>query len=64
MKIGRNSRTLHHGTMLMNVDTKALGNYLMVDKGKLVSKGVESVRSRIMNLQELYKRLFNLFGIK
>lgn len=58
MKIGSNARTLHHGTMLMNVDTKALENYLMVDKGKLVSKGVESVRSRIMNLQDLYPRSF------
>ena len=34
----------------MNVDTKALSHYLMVDKAKLVSKGVESVRARVMNL--------------
>ena len=30
--MGVNSRTLHHGTMLMHVNTNALNNYLEVDK--------------------------------
>lgn len=40
----------HHGTILVNVDMSKLSQYLNVSKDKLVSKGVESVRSRVTNL--------------
>jgi lipoate-protein ligase A len=40
----------HHGTILVNVDMSKLSLYLNVSKDKLVSKGVESVRSRVTNL--------------
>lgn len=40
----------HHGTILVNVDMSMLSQYLNVSKDKLVSKGVESVRSRVTNL--------------
>lgn len=42
----------HHGTILINVDMGKLSLYLNVSRDKLVSKGVESVRSRVANLTE------------
>lgn len=42
----------HHGTILVNVDMNMLSHYLNVSRDKLVSKGVESVRSRVTNLTE------------
>lgn len=42
----------HHGTLLMDVDMGRLSQYLQVDLSKLQSKGVESVRARVMNLKE------------
>ena len=43
----------HHGTIMMDVDTDALARYLTVSGAKLRSKGVASVRSRVVNLKEL-----------
>ncbi len=43
----------HHGTILVDVDGEALSKYLTVSRKKLESKGVDSVRSRIVNLSEL-----------
>ena len=43
----------HHGTVMMDVDTDALSRYLTVSGSKLRSKGVASVRSRVVNLKEL-----------
>lgn len=40
----------HHGTLLINVDTEKMSAYLNVDKAKLATKGVSSVRSRVANL--------------
>lgn len=47
----------HHGTLLVNVDMARLGQYLMPSKAKLQSKGVDSVRSRVVNLKELCPNL-------
>ena len=38
--------------MLLDLDKEALGKYLNPNKAKLLSKGVDSVISRVMNLKE------------
>lgn len=45
-------RKYHHGTLLIQVDTSMMSAYLNVDKEKLSTKGVSSVRSRVANLVE------------
>ena len=46
-------RSYHHGTLLVNVDGEKLSRYLTPTKSKLETKGVPSVRSRVVNLMEL-----------
>lgn len=43
----------HHGTLLLYTDTSLMTKYLRPSAAKLASKGVDSVRSRVVNLQEL-----------
>lgn len=44
-------RSLHHGTILLDLDMTALGRYLTPNKVKLQSKGVSSVESHVLNLK-------------
>ena len=44
---------LHHGTILIKTDSEMMQRYLTVDPSKLQKHGVQSVRSRIVNLSEL-----------
>jgi len=46
-------RCFHHGTILLDVNMPDLSRYLNVSQAKLQSKGVASVRSRVINLKEL-----------
>jgi len=52
-KKGEGRRSLHHGTMLLDLELGALGKYLNPSKAKLESKGVDSVVSRVVNLKEI-----------
>ena len=44
---------LMHGTLLLDTDSEKLARYLQVSKAKMAAKGVNSVRSRVVNLIEL-----------
>lgn len=46
-------RGFHHGTLLLNANLSRLANYLNPDPKKLQAKGIQSVRSRVVNLCEL-----------
>jgi lipoate-protein ligase A len=52
-KNGRKGVSLHHGTILLNVDVANMNRYLNPNKLKLISKGVDSVKSRVVNLLDL-----------
>ncbi len=47
------SRAYHHGTIMLNVDLDTMLKYLNVNKEKYLSKGVESVRSRVINIKNV-----------
>ncbi len=53
----------HHGTILVDVDMPSLSRYLNVSKAKLQSKGVDSVKSRVTNLNE-YKPNLTISRLK
>ena len=44
---------LMHGTLLLDTDSTKMARYLQVSKAKMEAKGVNSVRSRVVNLIEL-----------
>lgn len=46
-------KSYHHGTILINADKEKLQKYLTPPKAKLQSKGVKSVKSRVINLSEI-----------
>lgn len=43
----------HHGTLLVDTSSENMAKYLNVSQKKIKSKGVSSVRSRVVNLKEL-----------
>jgi len=49
-----NHRLLHHGTIMFDVDTEAVAKALRVKPGKLRSKAIKSVRSRVTNLKPYF----------
>jgi len=51
------SRTLFHGTMLFDTDFEAMCQALTPGDLKIESKGIKSVRSRVMDLRELLPAL-------
>lgn len=53
----RKTGAFHHGTVLVSADFGRLAKYLQVSSEKMRSKGVESVRSRVVNLTEFEPKL-------
>ncbi len=49
--------SLHHGTLLINTKPDLISQALTPDINKLKSKGVDSVRSRVINLIELNNKI-------
>ena len=47
----------HHGTILINSDINKFGKYLMVSKSKLEANGVNSIKSRVENVNKFVKDL-------
>ncbi len=47
-----NNRSVVHGTMLYDTDLNAMVRSITPDNEKLVSKGIDSVRSRVTNISE------------
>lgn len=52
-----NDRAYHHGTLLIDADLLKLNSYLQGSKEKIDSKGVDSVRSKVVNLSSVEKRM-------
>lgn len=48
-------RGFHHGTLLLSADLNRLADYLNPDPKKLQAKGITSVKSRVINLDEVKK---------
>lgn len=46
-------RIMHHGTLLFDTDMSVLGKALNPSKLKIESKGIKSVRARVVNISEL-----------
>ncbi len=62
-KMYKNS-TLHHGTLLFNVSMDILQKVLKPNPLKMASKAINSVRSRVANLSELYHNEINIEDFK
>ncbi len=50
-------KSYHHGTLMVDVDMENVQRYLSPSKAKLAAKGVDSVRSRVVNLKEFVPEL-------
>ncbi|MBR5192450.1 MAG: lipoate--protein ligase [Clostridia bacterium] len=59
-----NGRIMHHGTLLFNTDLSVLGNALNPNKLKMQSKGIKSVKSRVVNVKELLDEPFSFEEFK
>jgi len=53
----RSGKSMHHGTILVNTNLDRLTEYLSADPDKIRSKSIESVRSRVCNLNEYNSKL-------
>ena len=49
----RDRKKLHHGTLMIDVNTEIMRQYLKPSNLKLQAKGVDSIRSRVTNIKEL-----------
>lgn len=58
------NRILHHGTLLFDADLNALSEFLTVDEGKIASKGITSVKSRVTNILPHLEKQINVDEFK
>ena len=49
---GHNGKIMHHGTLLFDANMSNLVDSLKVDKAKIESKGIKSIRSRVANIKD------------
>lgn len=54
-QVRRGHKILHHGTLLINVNTDVLGKVLTGAPEKYTSKGIASMRSRVANMADYWK---------
>lgn len=50
-------KSYHHGTILVSANLEDVQKYLTPSKAKLESKGIKSIRSRVINLSEISPNL-------
>lgn len=50
-----------HGTLLFDLDIEKMVKLLSVDKTKLISKGIESIKSRVTNIKNYYSKSVDNF---
>jgi lipoyltransferase and lipoate-protein ligase len=61
---GHNDKVMHHGTLLFEADLSHLADSLKVDKEKIQSKGIKSIRSRVSNIKNFIDRGMDVIGFK
>ena len=54
----KHGRVMHHGTILYGSDLSIVGQALKVPEDKIISKGLQSVRSRVTNVRPYVKEDF------
>jgi len=59
-----NKRIMHHGTILFDADPTALSNSLNPNKLKMQSKGIKSVRARVINIKDRISKLMTILQFK
>jgi len=57
-------RMVSHGTLLFNSDLSHVSDALNVHAGKMASKGIKSVRSRVANISEFLKEPMDIEAFK
>ena len=53
-------RLIHHGTLLYSADLSDMSGVLNVNRAKLATKGISSVKSRVVNIRELSPEFENV----
>ena len=61
---GYKNRVMHHGTLLFEADLSHLADSLKVDKEKIQSKGIKSIRSRVANIKNFIDRDMDVLEFK